>query len=90
MQPITPPLQAVKSLEAMEMMHKLVYNCAVQPKEDKYRRVRLTNPKVKAVLVDAPGAVEALTALGWTREEAEGEAVLVVPAGRFMSMAHVS
>ncbi|EFJ42376.1 hypothetical protein VOLCADRAFT_107314 [Volvox carteri f. nagariensis] len=82
-------VQAVKSMEAVEMIHKLVYNCAVQPKEDKFRKVRLANPKVKAVLSDTQGAVEALTALGWSLEEADGEPVLVVPAGKFMTMQQV-
>ncbi|GLC46068.1 hypothetical protein PLESTB_001036000 [Pleodorina starrii] len=82
-------VQAVKSMEAVEMIHKLVYNCAVQPKEDKYRKVRLANPKVKAILGDTPGAVDAMTALGWSLEEADGEPVLVVPAGKFLNMQQV-
>ncbi|GLI62667.1 hypothetical protein VaNZ11_005342 [Volvox africanus] len=82
-------VQAVKSMDAVEMIHKLVYNCAVQPKEDKFRKVRLGNSKVKAVLGDTPGAVEALTALGWSLEEADGEPVLVVPTGKFMTMQQV-
>ncbi|PNH08635.1 hypothetical protein TSOC_004788 [Tetrabaena socialis] len=82
-------VQAVKSLEAVEMIHKLVYNSAVSPKEEKFRKVRLSNPKVKAVLGDAEGALEAMTALGWATEEAEGESWMVVPAGKYMSMQQV-
>ncbi|KAG2496890.1 hypothetical protein HYH03_005289 [Edaphochlamys debaryana] len=80
---------AVKSVEAVEMIHKLVYNAAVQPKEDKFRRVRLSNPKVKQVLGDVPHALEAMAALGWTPEEAEGDSFLVIPTGKFMSMQQV-
>ena len=39
-------VQAVKSVEALEIMGKLLYNCAVSPREDKFRRVKLTNKKV--------------------------------------------
>jgi hypothetical protein len=39
-------VQAVKSVETLEIMGKLLYNCAVSPREDKYRRVKLTNKKV--------------------------------------------
>ncbi|KXZ50607.1 hypothetical protein GPECTOR_15g290 [Gonium pectorale] len=82
-------VQAVKSLEAVEMIHKLIYNCTVQPKEEKFRRVRLANPKIKSVLGDAAGAVDAMVALGWALEEAEGEPVLVVPSGKYMTMQQV-
>lgn len=82
-------LQAVKSMEAVEMIHKLTYNCATQPTEEKFRKVRLANAKVKAVLGDTPGAVEAMTALGWSHEEVEGETVLVVPTGKYMTMQQV-
>ncbi|GFR46734.1 hypothetical protein Agub_g8357 [Astrephomene gubernaculifera] len=82
-------VQAVKSVEAVEMIHKLVYNCAVQPKEEKFRKVRLANPKVKAVLGDAVGAVDAMTALGWSLEEADGEPILLIPSGKYMTMQQV-
>lgn len=36
--------QAIKSLETVEMIHKLVYNTAVQPKEEKFRKVRRAAP----------------------------------------------
>jgi hypothetical protein len=39
-------VQAVKSVETLEIMGKLLYNCAVSPREEKYRRVKLTNKKV--------------------------------------------
>ncbi|PNW87287.1 hypothetical protein CHLRE_02g116650v5 [Chlamydomonas reinhardtii] len=82
-------VQAIKSLETVEMIHKLVYNTAVQPKEEKFRKVRLGNPKIQAVLGEVPGAIDAMVALGWALEDAEGEQFLVVPAGKFLGMQQV-
>ncbi|KAG2422910.1 hypothetical protein HXX76_015736 [Chlamydomonas incerta] len=82
-------VQAIKSLETVEMIHKLVYNTAVQPKDEKFRKVRLGNPKIQAVLGEVPGAIDAMVALGWALEEAEGEQFLVVPAGKFLGMQQV-
>lgn len=56
--------------------------------EEKFRRVKLSNPKIKAALADVAGAVDALLALGWTREQEPEEAV-VVPKGRHFTMADV-
>lgn len=79
---------AVKSMETLETIHKLVYNASVQPNESKFRRIRLTNDKIQKVLVDCPGALDAMAALGWAVEEAEPE-FLVIPAGKFMTMTQV-
>ena len=57
--------------------------------EEKFRRVKLSNPKIKAALADVPGAMQALLTLGWAREQEPEEAV-VVPKGRHFSMAEVS
>lgn len=50
--------------------------------------MKLSNPKIKAALVDVPGAVAALLALGWAQEQ-EPEEAMVVPKGRHFSMAEV-
>eukprot|EP00775_Hariotina_reticulata_P002985 gene2985-3268_t len=81
-------VQAVKSLEALEVMGKLLYNCAVSPREEKFRRVKLSNKKISEVLVGTTGAVDALLALGWVPDEANpGE--LVVGEGVYFSMKEV-
>ncbi|BDA40811.1 probable plant UBX domain-containing protein 2 at N-terminal half [Coccomyxa sp. Obi] len=80
-------LWAVPSQESLEIIEKLTKNVAVNPTEEKFKRIRLTNSKIKAALVDVPGAVEALLALGWARDE--DEEALVVPKGRYFSMAEV-
>lgn len=54
------------------------------------RQVRLGNPKIQSVLGEVPGAIDAMVALGWALEDAEGEQFLVVPAGKFLGMQQVS
>ncbi len=44
-----PVLQAVKSPECLEIMGKLLYNCAVSPREEKFRRIKLTNKRLAEV-----------------------------------------
>ena len=51
--------------------------------------MKLSNPKIKAALVDIPGAIDAMIAIGWAHEE-ESEQALVVPKGRHFSMAEVN
>lgn len=83
-------LARVRSEEALDVIGKLLYNAAVAPKEDKFRRVRLTNAKVKAAVVDAHGGVEALRALGWVEDaEAPAGEALVVPPGLYFTMKEV-
>lgn len=48
-------VQAVKSVETLEVMGKLLYNCAVSPREDKFRRVKLTNKKVADTICSTHG-----------------------------------
>lgn len=66
-----------QALESLEVIHKLVQNVARNPGEEKFRRIRLTNAKIKAVIADVPGAVELLKEMGWEEEEDS----LVLPAG---------
>ncbi|KAF6251942.1 hypothetical protein COO60DRAFT_1556043 [Scenedesmus sp. NREL 46B-D3] len=81
-------VQAVKSVETLEIMGKLLYNCAVSPREEKYRRVKLTNKKVADTIGSAHGALEAMLALGWVHDGANPEE-LVVPEGTYFSMKEV-
>ncbi|WIA09770.1 hypothetical protein OEZ85_009148 [Tetradesmus obliquus] len=81
-------VQAVKSVETLEVMGKLLYNCAVSPREDKFRRVKLTNKKVADTIGSTHGALEAMAALGWVADEANPQE-LVVREGTFFSMKEV-
>jgi hypothetical protein len=81
-------VQAVKSVETLEIMGKLLYNCAVSPREEKYRRVKLTNKKVAETIGATHGALEAMLALGWEHDAANPEE-LVVREGTYFSMKEV-
>lgn len=69
-------------------MGKLLYNCAVSPREEKFRRIKLTNKRLAETLGSHPAALEALTALGWV-EDAANPHELVVPEGLYFTMKEV-
>eukprot|EP00918_Siedleckia_nematoides_P035321 GHVU01076734.1.p1 GENE.GHVU01076734.1~~GHVU01076734.1.p1 ORF type:complete len:185 (+),score=55.44 GHVU01076734.1:26-556(+) len=83
--PLQAALALVKSDASLETMNKLVRNCAQNPGEEKYRKIRLTNDKIAAVLVAVEGAKAAMLAMGWVED---GE-FLVLPAGVQLSMKEV-
>lgn len=70
-------------------MSKLVRNAAVTPSEDKFKRIKLSNSKVKTTIVETTGGVPALLAMGWAHDEADSD-YLVLPKGVQMSMKEVS
>lgn len=67
------------AVETLDVIRKMVQNVIRNPSEDRFRRIRFTNAKIKAVIVDVPGAVELLKAMGWVEEEGFGGA-MVLPA----------
>lgn len=81
-------MQAVKSVETLEIMGKLLYNCAVTPKEEKFRRIKLTNKKIADTIGSTAGAIDALLALGWQYDE-ESSQELVVRQGTYFTMKEV-
>jgi len=60
-----------QSKPAIEMLTKMVANIAKAPAEEKYRKVRLSNPKIAETLVHVAGARQFLRALGWQLVETE-------------------
>ena len=60
----------------------------VNPSDDKYRRLRLSNPKITAAIVDVPGALDALLAMGWQHDPSDTD-FLVCPRGVKITMAEV-
>ena len=72
-------------MDALSTMEKLVGNVAKAPTELKFRRLRLSNPKITEVIVDTPNALDALQALGWEAEDDQ----LVLPITRQLTYAHV-
>jgi hypothetical protein len=72
-------LHSIVDLDSLEVLGKVLYNAAVSPNEDKYRRLRLSNAKVAAAVVEVPGALDLMLALGWVKDEQED--ALMLPAG---------
>lgn len=70
-------------------MGKLVRNAAVSPSEEKFKRIKLSNSKVKTTIVDTTGGMPSLLAMGWVYDEAN-EDFLMLPKGTQMSMKEVS
>ena len=69
-------------------MGKLIRNAAVSPSEDKFKRIKLSNSKVKTTIVDTLGGVQSLLAMGWIHDEFDKD-FLVLPKGTQMSMKEV-
>jgi hypothetical protein len=81
--PLEAALAAVGSLECLELLEKVTYNAAVQPAEEKFRRLKLSNAKIRAQVAEAEGGLAAMGELGWQQgegEEGEGP-VLTLPKG---------
>jgi hypothetical protein len=77
-------------METLSILEKLIYNCVVMPKEAKYRRIKLSNPKIKAGVADVPSARLALQLMGWVsvQDDVDGD-ILVLPEKQSLSMAQV-
>lgn len=60
-----------KAAETLELIEKLTRNVVRNPAEDKFRHIKLTNPKIAAVITHVPFAVDILKEMGWV-EEGEG------------------
>jgi len=67
-----------KALACLELMEKLVRNTVSAPKEEKFRKIRLTNAKIAEAITNVPAAVDAMLVMGWQRD---GEENLVLPEG---------
>ena len=82
----TNPAESVKT--SFGIMCKLLTNATTkgQNPDDpegaaKFRRVRLSNAKIKAAIVDVDGAVEMMLAAGFQLVDEDGESFLVYPEG---------
>lgn len=81
-------LAKISCLSSLEILEKLCYNVAVDPKEPKYRKIRMSNPKIKAALL-VDGALDAMFLLGWERQGEGDEATLVLPVNKSLTMSDV-
>jgi hypothetical protein len=63
----------------LDIIETVTRNVVRAPKEEKFRKLKLTNRKIKEAIVDVPGAVNVLREMGWV-ESAEGpDPVLLLP-----------
>lgn len=65
----------------LELIEQLTRNTVRSPKEDKFRRIKLSNKKIAAAITEVAGAVDVLRAMGWVDGEVaeDGGATLVLP-----------
>mmetsp|Transcript_17155 Transcript_17155/g.36854 ORF Transcript_17155/g.36854 Transcript_17155/m.36854 type:complete len:185 (-) Transcript_17155:175-729(-) len=89
---LTPLQQALRNLpvdkaqEVLELVEKLTRNVVRNPGEEKYRTIKLTNPKIAATIAEAPGMVPIMQEMGWIQE---GEALILPQAVRLAHEVHV-
>ncbi|KAG1672846.1 hypothetical protein FOA52_004650 [Chlamydomonas sp. UWO 241] len=76
--PLEEALGRITSLDSLEVLGKLTYNPVVQ-KDAKFRRLKLSNPKIDAVIVQVPGCLEALQEMGWEADAEDAEFLVVAP-----------
>lgn len=89
---LTPYEKALRGMQvwqpSLDIMEKLLRNIAQNPKEEKFRKIRLTNAKIFDTITSVPYAVQALYEIGWVFD---GEESLVLPPNIDMTMPkHVS
>jgi len=79
---LTPLQEALRSLplaeaaETLALIDKLTRNVVRNPGDAKFRKINLTNEKIKKTITDVPNAVDALKEMGWQQEDD----FLVLPA----------
>lgn len=79
---LTPLQEVLRSLplgaaeETLALIEKLTRNVVRNPAEEKFRKINLTNAKIKSSVADVPNATELLKEMGWVQEDAS----LVLPA----------
>jgi hypothetical protein len=72
---LTPLQEALRSLpleeaaDTLALMDKLTRNVVRNPSEAKFRKINLTNEKIKKAITDVPNAVEVLKEMGWQQQE---------------------
>jgi len=78
---LTPLQQALRQLplaqaaETLEIIEKLTRNVVRNPGEAKFRKINLTNEKIKKTIADVPNAVALLQEMGWV----SGDSCLELP-----------
>ncbi|KAK6931624.1 PUB domain [Dillenia turbinata] len=67
---------------SVEVVMKLLRNVVREPESAKFRRIRMSNPKISEAVGDVPGGIELLESVGFKLGEEGGEvwAVMEVPS----------
>ncbi|WJX54347.1 hypothetical protein P8452_40242 [Trifolium repens] len=70
------------SIGSVDIVLKLLRNIVKEPENVKFRKIRLSNPKIKEAVAEVNGGIELLSFLGFELREENGEtwAVMEVPA----------
>lgn len=89
--PFQQALSAIGTIEALEILERLIYNTAIQPKDSKFRKIKLSNTKIASTIGMEPSAQEALRLMGWelSQEEEDGQPFFTLPAKKNLTMADV-
>jgi len=67
-----------KVIQSLTILLKLISNANTKD-DDKFRRIRLSNAKIKEAIVDVEGAFDVMTSVGFVLVEEDGESWLVLP-----------
>merc|ERR1719414_1095195 len=84
---LSPLQQALRALpleqaqETLELIEKLTRNVVRNPAEEKFRRIKLLNPKIAAAITEVPFAVDALKEMGWAED---GDGLSLPPSVRLL------
>jgi len=84
---LTPLQQALRALpldraqETLELIDKLTRNVVRNPGEEKFRRIKLSNPKISAAITEVPYAVDVLKEMGWVED---GDGLSLPPSVRLL------
>merc|ERR1711933_36907 len=67
--------------DTLELIEKLTRNVVRNPRDEKFRKIRLTNKKIAECVADVPGAIDLMRTMGWSDGTVEeGDPCLVLPA----------
>jgi len=67
---------------SVEIVLRLLRNIVKEPENPKFRRIRMSNPKIREAVAEVPGGIELLEGVGFELKEEEGEmwALMDVPS----------
>jgi hypothetical protein len=89
---LTPLQEALQSLpleeaaETLALLDKLTRNVVRNPSETKFRKINLTNEKIKKAITDVPNAIDILKEMGWIQE---GDSLVLPETVRLAHEVHV-